>query len=136
MKHLGVWAAGGLAAAAALVAVAAPVSAAADEPLLPHPGPDGLLWVPEGTGDGGAVSGGLNSRFPTVVTVACQGGGDVVVTFDVDAAPVSFPVSCPVDEPGKGAVTIEPGLSGSFSVGVDASAGAVRWSLTVVQPEG
>ncbi|MPY40273.1 hypothetical protein FNH04_10215 [Streptomyces phyllanthi] len=95
-----------------------------------------MLWVPEGTGDGGAVSGGLNSRFPTVVTVACQGGGDVVVTFDAGAEHVSFPVDCPVDEPGQGAVTIEPGLSGSFVVGVDASADTIRWSLTVVQPEG
>ena len=74
-----------LGAAAALAAVGlagvgtAPAAAAgaADDVLLPHPGPDGLVWVPEQTGDGGVVSGGANEGLPTVLTVACEGGGSL-----------------------------------------------------------
>jgi hypothetical protein len=70
-----------LATLAALAAVAAATgsAAAADDVLLPHPGPDGLLWVPEQTVDGGAVSAGASPYAPTTLTVACEGGGSARV---------------------------------------------------------
>ncbi|MFF2021216.1 hypothetical protein ACFVW2_05330 [Streptomyces sp. NPDC058171] len=105
--------------------------------LLPHPGPDGLVWVNEWFGDGGVVSGGGSTRLPTVLTVACEGGGDVAVTMHVRQVQVAaFPVDCPVGSAGVGTATLDPGVVvGSFTVGVDASTQDVRWSLTVTQPE-
>ncbi|MGC9543693.1 hypothetical protein [Streptomyces sp. UG1] len=41
--------------------------------LLPHPGPEGLVWVEEWTGDGGVASDGAWEKLPTVLTVACEG---------------------------------------------------------------
>ncbi|MEV6978064.1 hypothetical protein [Kitasatospora sp. NPDC093806] len=110
---------------------------AADDVLLPHPGPDGLVWVPEQVGDGGVVSGGAWSSLPTVLTVACEGGGTVQVTMESQGVPTaSFAVDCPVGTAGVGSATMAPGLVyGSFSVGVDASEVTTRWSLTVTQPE-
>ncbi|MDT0268707.1 hypothetical protein RM844_20685 [Streptomyces sp. DSM 44915] len=130
------WMVTAVATATALVGTAG--GAAADEPLLPHPGPDGLVWVPEMTGDGGFVSGGGTSRLPTVLTVACEGGGSVAVSmeqFDVEVA--AFTVACPVGSVGTGSQEMPAGVLdfGSFSVGIDASSDAVRWSAAVVQPE-
>jgi hypothetical protein len=129
-----------LATLAALGAVAAGTgsAAAADDVLLPHPGPDGLLWVPEQTGDGGAVSAGASPYAPTTLTVACEGGGSVRVTMqsqDTQVAEVS--VDCPAGTAGVGSVTLDPGVVqwGSFGVGIDASADSIRWALTVTQPE-
>ncbi|WP_258312353.1 hypothetical protein ACQ9ZG_33090 [Streptomyces araujoniae] len=116
----------------------APAAAATPGELLPHPGPDGLVWVPERTGDGGVVSGGASDRLPTVLTVACEGGGDVRVTMDSQGTQVAaFTVDCPAGSAGVGSVSMDPGVVrwGSFAVGVDASHDAVRWSLTVTQPE-
>ncbi|MGW1958344.1 hypothetical protein ACWCPI_37285 [Streptomyces sp. NPDC001920] len=116
---------------------AAPAAASADA-LLPHPGPDGLVWVEERTGDGGVVSGGAWEGLPTVLTVACEGGGSVRVTMESrDTQVAAFSVDCPAGEAGVGSVTMAPGVvpSGSFSVAVDASSDGIRWALTVTQPE-
>jgi hypothetical protein len=125
-------------AACGLTGLGAAPATAADDVLLPHPGPDGLVWVPEMTGDGGVASGGAWDRLPTVLTVACEGGGSVHVTMQSQGTQVAaFPVDCPAGEAGVGSVTMAPGVvrPGSFTVGVDASADTIRWALTVTQPE-
>ncbi|MFE5895477.1 hypothetical protein ACWCQZ_34415 [Streptomyces sp. NPDC002285] len=123
--------------ACALTGVAAGPAAASTDVLLPHPGPEGLLWVEEQTGDGGAVSGGAWERLPTVLTVACEGGGDVRVTMSQETETAAFSVDCPAGEAGVGSVTMDPGVvrPGSFVIAVDASADDIRWALTVTQPE-
>lgn len=106
--------------------------------LLPRPGPEGLVWVEEWRGDGGVVSGGAWDTLPTVLTVACEGGGSVAVTMSWQGEQVAeFSVDCPAGAPGVGSVTMDAGVvgSGSFSVGVDASDENIRWALTVTQPE-
>ncbi|WP_234439772.1 hypothetical protein [Streptomyces bicolor] len=115
---------------------AAPAAASADV-LLPHPGPEGLVWVPEQTGDGGVASGGAWEGLPTVLTVACEGGGDVRVRMSQETEVAAFSVDCPAGEAGVGSVTMDPGVvrSGSFVIGVDASSDNIRWALTVTQPE-
>ncbi|MEU2389005.1 hypothetical protein ABZ606_30845 [Streptomyces sp. NPDC012461] len=135
--RVGKMAAIALAAAAATTATTVPAAAAGDA-LLPHPGPDGLVWVPEWTGDGGVASGGAWDRLPTVLTVACEGGGSVAVSMDSQQVRVAdFSVDCPAGGVGVGTVTMDPGVvkPGSFSIGVDASNHSIRWSLTVTQPE-
>ncbi|MDQ0578886.1 hypothetical protein [Streptomyces rishiriensis] len=125
-------------AAGALTGAGTAPAAAAGDPLLPHPGPDGLVWVPEWTGDGGVASGGAWEGLPTVLTVACEGGGDVRVTMRSQGAEVAaFPVDCPAGGAGTGSVAMAAGVvrAGSFTIGVDASADDIRWSLTVTQPE-
>jgi hypothetical protein len=120
-----------------MAAAAGPATAAAD-PLLPHPGPEGLVWVEERAGDGGLVSGGAWDQLPTVLTVACEGGGTVRVTMQSEQAEVAaFSVDCPAGTAGVGSVTMEAGVvrPGSFSVAVDASTESIRWALTVTQPE-
>ncbi|MGY3684793.1 hypothetical protein ACVWXU_008416 [Streptomyces sp. TE33382] len=126
-----------VAAAFALVGAGA-VPAVAAGGLLPHPGPEGLVWVEEMTGDGGVASGGAWEGLPTVLTVACEGGGNVQVTMDSQHLRVAeFTVDCPVGSAGVGSVTMDPGVvrSGSFSIGIDTSAQDIRWALTVTQPE-
>ncbi|MFE6826618.1 hypothetical protein [Streptomyces sp. NPDC057690] len=126
-------------AACALTGAGTTPAAAAGDPLLPHPGPDGLVWVEEWTGDGGVASGGASNGLPTVLTVACEGGGSVRVTMwsQEDAEVPAFSVDCPAGSAGVGSATMAAGVvrPGSFTVGVDASADDVRWSLTVTQPE-
>ncbi|MEU9303409.1 hypothetical protein [Streptomyces sp. NPDC048269] len=125
-------------AAFAMAGLGAVPAAAAADPLLPHPGPDGLVWVEERTGDGGVVSAGAWDGLPTVLTVACEGGGSVRVTMESQGFQVaSFAVDCPAGSAGVGSVTMDAGVvrRGSFSVSVDASAENIRWSLTVTQPE-
>ncbi|MFG3495842.1 hypothetical protein [Streptomyces sp. NPDC047928] len=119
------------------VAGAGAAPAAATDVLLPHPGPDGLVWVPERTGDGGVVSGGAWDRLPTVLTVACEGGGSARVTMESQGVEVAaFTVDCPVGTAGVGAMTMDAGaVRGSFSVAVDTSTESTRWALTVTQPE-
>ncbi|MGP4012544.1 hypothetical protein [Streptomyces sp. 4N124] len=92
----------------------------------------------ERTGDGGVVSGGAWRGLPTVLTVACEGGGSVRVTMDSQGVQVAaFSVDCPAGTAGVGSVTLPAGVvTGSFGVGVDASADTLRWALTVTQPEG
>ncbi|MGW0333227.1 hypothetical protein ACWD0J_15375 [Streptomyces sp. NPDC003011] len=111
---------------------------ASTDVLLPHPGPEGLVWVEERTGDGGLVSGGAWDALPTVLTVACEGGGTVRVTMESQQEEVAaFSVDCPAGAAGLGSVTMDAGVvpPGSFSVAVDASAESIRWALTVTQPE-
>ncbi len=68
------------------------------------------MWVPERTGDGGVVSGGASDRLPTVLTVACEGGGDVRVTMDSQGTQVAaFTVDCPAGSAGVGSVSMDPG---------------------------
>lgn len=125
-----------LAVVGVLWAGAAPAAAAGD--LLPHPGPDGLLWVEEWKGNGGAVSGGASRSLPTVLTVACEGGGSALVRMRSQEVQVAeFTVDCPEGSAGVGSATMDPGivLPGSFSITVDTSAQDVRWALTVTQPE-
>ncbi|WP_225891416.1 hypothetical protein [Streptomyces dioscori] len=113
-------------------------AAAVTDPLLPHPGPDGLVWVEEHTGDGGVASGGAWDKLPTILTVACEGGGDVQVTMQSQGTEVAaFSVGCPAGTAGTGSVAMEAGIvrPGSFTITVDASSQNVRWSLTVTQPE-
>ncbi len=126
-----------LLAAGAMAAMTVTPAAAADG-LLPHPGPDGLVWVEEAVGDGGVASGGAWDRLPTVLTVACEGGGALHVTMDSQGYQVAdFTVDCPAGTPGVGSVSMDPGVvrPGSFTIGVDASDNTVRWALTVTQPE-
>ncbi|MET9835616.1 hypothetical protein ABZ078_41495 [Streptomyces sp. NPDC006385] len=124
-------------AACALTGLGAAPAAASTGVLLPHPGPEGLVWVEEYTGDGGVASGGAWDRLPTVLTVACEGGGDVRVTMSQATEIAAFSVDCPAGEAGVGSVTMDPGVvrGGSFTIGVDASADNIRWALTVTQPE-
>ncbi|MDR6974106.1 hypothetical protein J2X68_000784 [Streptomyces sp. 3330] len=125
-------------AAGALTGAATVPAAATGDPLLAHPGPDGLVWVEEWAGDGGVASGGAWEGLPTVLTVACEGGGDVRVTMRSQETEVAaFSVDCPAGSAGVGSATMAAGVvrPGSFTVGVDASADGVRWSLTVTQPE-
>lgn len=118
---------------ATITAVAGLAHADTSDELLPHPGPEGVLWIPSMTGDNAAVSSGLDGRKPTTVTVACLGGGELTVT--VEPASVSFPVTCPADTVTTEARTIDAGMSGSFSVAIDTSAPTIRWGLTVTQPD-
>ncbi|WP_229821477.1 MULTISPECIES: hypothetical protein [Streptomyces] len=48
-----------------------------------------------------------------------------------------FTVDCPAGSAGVGQVAMDAGVvrSGSFTIGVDASAQDIRWALTVTQPE-
>ncbi|MED7951028.1 hypothetical protein PUR56_19945 [Streptomyces sp. BE303] len=126
-----------LAVLAACAVTGAGPAAAADDVLLPHPGPDGLVWVPDQVGDGGFVSGGAWSTLPTVLTVACEGGGSVQVTMESQGVQTaSLTVDCPVGTAGVGSATMAPGVVlGSFYVGVDASGDTIRWAATVTQPE-
>ncbi|WP_369170399.1 hypothetical protein AB5J49_22350 [Streptomyces sp. R28] len=125
-------------AACGLAGLGAAPAAASGDVLLPHPGPEGLVWVEEWTGDGGVVSAGVWESLPTVLTVACEGGGEVRVTMrSQDSEVAAFSVDCPAGKAGVGSVTMDPGVvrAGSFQVDVDASADDIRWALTVTQPE-
>ncbi|MFD7636235.1 hypothetical protein ACFV8G_22350, partial [Streptomyces sp. NPDC059873] len=71
-------------------------------------------------------------------TVACEGGGSVVVTMESQQLRVAeFAVDCPAGSAGVGSVTMDAGVvrPGSFTVGIDASQDSIRWALTVTQPE-
>ncbi|MFF7361551.1 hypothetical protein [Streptomyces sp. NPDC008125] len=123
---------------AGVMAVLGAGPAAAAGGLLPHPGPEGLVWVQEMVGDGGVASGGAWDRLPTVLTVACEGDGTLHVMMDSQGYQVAdFTVGCPAGTTGMGSVTMDPGVvrPGSFSIGIDASDDTIRWALTVTQPE-
>ncbi|GLW54992.1 hypothetical protein [Kitasatospora phosalacinea] len=124
-------------AVCAVTGLGAGPAGAADGVTLPYPGPDGLVWVNDRVGDGGLVSGGAWSSLPTVLTVACEGGGTVRVTMESQQVEVAaFTVDCPVDTAGVGSATMAPGVvTGSFSVYVDASDESIGWAMNVVQPE-
>ncbi|MEV6950495.1 hypothetical protein [Streptomyces sp. NPDC051183] len=107
--------------------------------LLPHPGPDGVVWLPERTGSGGVVGSGLNRHLDTGLTVACEGGGSIEVTFEApnlpEYTPVTFALDCPAGTPAERTVQLGSGLSGSFGVQVAASDPGIRWGLVLAQPE-
>ncbi|MFJ6382456.1 hypothetical protein ACIQI7_20930 [Kitasatospora sp. NPDC092039] len=111
--------------------------------ILPYPGAEGLIWIPDWIGDGGAVTGGAYAAGPPVtVTVGCQGGsggaGEVRVTFTPyygDPTPVEFTVPCPAETVGTGSAVVTAEQGRSFHVGVAASAADVHWGLTVTQPD-
>ncbi|MGW9441062.1 hypothetical protein [Streptomyces sp. NPDC055607] len=123
--------------AAGMLAATGAGSAVAAGGLLPHPGPEGLVWVPEQVGDGGVVSAGAWGGLPTVLTVACEGDGIVHATMESQGNPVAeLTVDCPAGTTDIGTVSMDPGLvSGSFSIGIDPSDDTIRWALTVTQPE-
>ena len=128
----------GPAAGAARAEIRQSTATAAGDPLLPHPGPEGLIWVPEMIGDGGFVSGGAWDELPTVLTVACEGGGSVAASLTQSGTEVAaFTVECPTGSAGIGSQEMAPGavVFGSFAVSIDASSDAIRWSATVVQSE-
>ncbi|MEU6861839.1 hypothetical protein ABZ924_00975 [Streptomyces sp. NPDC046876] len=126
-------------AAMALTLTAGAGQAAAQEELLPHPGPDGLIWVPEMTGSSGFVSGGLAPSLDTYTTFACEGGGSITVSFTLDEHPdrnpAPFTLDCPADGPSRITVPLGTGLHGGFAAGVTTSTPTLRWAATVVQPE-
>ncbi|WP_404869941.1 hypothetical protein ACI1MP_30235 [Kitasatospora griseola] len=108
--------------------------------ILPHPGPDGFIWIPDWIGNGGAVGAGLNMSGPPVtVTVGCQGGssgpGEVHVSFGGGTTPVEFTVACPADTIGRGSAVVPVDRISSLSVGVETSAPDVHWGLTITQPD-
>ncbi len=116
-----------LAVFGAVGAGAAPAAAAGG--LLPHPGPEGLVWVQERTGDGGVASGGAWEGLPTVLTVACEGIGSVAVTMESQQARVAeFTVDCSASSTGVGSVPMDAGVvkSGPFTVGIDSSGESIR----------
>ncbi|PVC69761.1 hypothetical protein DBP18_20630 [Streptomyces sp. CS081A] len=96
-----------------------------------------MVWVQEQTGDGGVVSAGAWDRLPTVLTVACEGDGSVHATMESQGNQVAdLIVDCPIGTTGTGTVSMDPGMvTGSFSIGIDASDDTIRWALTVTQPE-
>ncbi|WP_330295913.1 hypothetical protein [Streptomyces sp. NBC_00503] len=123
----------------ALTAGAGQAVAAGTDELIGHPGPDGLIWVPEQTGSGGFVSGGLSSSLDTFTTFACEGGGSIEVVFHLnelpDRDPEPFTLDCPVGTPARVTVPLGSGLHGGFGAAVTASSPSIRWGATVVQPE-
>ncbi len=139
MKHTHTPKAVAVAVASALaMAVGAGQAAAADE-LLGYPGPDGVIWVPEQTGSGGFVSGGLAASLDTYTTFACEGGGSIEVSFRLDEHPdrdpAPFTLNCPTADPARITVPLGSGLHGGFGATVTASSPSIRWAATVVQPE-
>ncbi|MGW4646596.1 hypothetical protein [Kitasatospora sp. NPDC004289] len=162
MKHAGTVLAAALTTVAAVAAVAVPAVAVASAgdgagqapsgtyeqgtpgtgEILPYPGAEGLIWIPDWIGDGGAVTGGAYAAGPPVtVTVGCRGtsaGSTVAVTFTPyygDLTPTTFTVDCPVDGTGIASAQVTAEQGRSFHVGVDASAPDVHWGLTVTQPD-
>ncbi|MEU3723439.1 hypothetical protein [Streptomyces sp. NPDC031705] len=129
-----------LAATTAVLALATGAAQAADQTeLLPHPGPDGLIWVPEVAGSSGFVSGGLSPYLDTYTTFACEGGGSMVVSFTLDEHPernpAPFTLDCPADAPARLTIPLGTGLHGGFGAVVTTSTPTLRWAATVVQPE-
>ncbi|MFD8980337.1 hypothetical protein [Streptomyces sp. NPDC059564] len=138
MKHTRGFTIAALGAALALTAGAGQAAAAEGE-LLPYPGPDGVIWIPEITGSSGFVSGGLNSGLDTFTTFACEGGGTIEVSFHLenhpDRDPAPFTLNCPAGDPASLTLPLGPGLTGGFAATVTTSSPAIRWGATVIQPE-
>lgn len=129
-----------LAATTAFLTLAAGAAQAAEPgELLPYPGPDGVIWVPEQTGSSGFVSGGLSPYLDTYTTFACEGGGSMVVSFTLDEHPdrnpAPFTLDCPADTPARVTIPLGTGLHGGFGAVVTTSAPTLRWAAVVVQPE-
>ncbi|MFF4365874.1 hypothetical protein [Streptomyces sp. NPDC001594] len=129
-----------LALAATALTLATGTAQAADQAeLLPYPGPDGVIWVPEQTGSSGFVSGGLSPYLDTYTTFACEGGGSMVVSFTLDEHPdrnpAPFTLNCPEDTPAQITIPLGPGLHDGFGAVVTTSTPTLRWGAVVVQPE-
>ncbi|MGW7098768.1 hypothetical protein [Streptomyces sp. NPDC054883] len=127
-----------VAMASVLALPAGAAQAAADDELVGYPGPDGLIWVPAQTGSGGFVSGGLYAGLDTLITVGCEGGGSIQVTFRVDEEPEArapFSVDCPSGTPARVTVPLGTGLHGGFGAVVTTSSPSIRWGAAVIQPE-
>ncbi|MFB7258633.1 hypothetical protein [Streptomyces nojiriensis] len=128
-----------LATALTLTLAAGTAQASAGDEIVGHPGPDGLIWIPELTGSSGFVSGGLSPRLDTFITFGCAGGGSIEVAFHLadhpDRDPAPFTVDCPASDPARVTVPLGTGLQGGFGASVTASAPSIRWGATVVQPE-
>ncbi|MET9610361.1 hypothetical protein ABZZ17_35685 [Streptomyces sp. NPDC006512] len=124
---------------AALAMTVGAGQSAADEELIGYPGPDGLIWVQEQTGNGGFVSGGLAPWLDSFTTFACEGGGSIEVVFHLenhpDRDPAPFTLDCPSGTPARITVPLGTGLKGGFVATVTASSPSTRWAATVVQPE-
>ncbi|MEU5387643.1 hypothetical protein [Kitasatospora cineracea] len=110
--------------------------------VIPYPGPDGLIWIPEWIGDGGAVTGGANpAGLPVTVTLAClttDAPAEARVTFTAqygDPTPVTFTTPCLPGTTTTATTTVTPEQGRSFYVGVQTSTPDVHWGLTVTQPE-
>ncbi|MFE5560354.1 hypothetical protein [Streptomyces sp. NPDC056544] len=128
-----------LTAALMLTLAAGTTHASAGGEIIGHPGPDGLIWIPEQAGSSGFVSGGLSSRLDTFITFGCAGGGTIEVAFHLDnhpdRDPAPFTVDCPEGDPVHVTVPLGTGLQGGFGAWVTASTASTRWGATVVQPE-
>ncbi|MFE3558951.1 hypothetical protein ACFXKW_29445 [Streptomyces sp. NPDC059193] len=128
-----------LTAAVTLALAAAPAQAAPGDKIIGYPGPDGLIWIAEKTGDGGFVSGGLAPDLDTFINFGCADGGSIEVAFHLvnhpDRDPAPFTVDCPDSTPTRVTVPLGTGLRGGFVATVTASSPSVRWGATVVQPE-
>ncbi|MFJ9774460.1 hypothetical protein ACIRVF_25025 [Kitasatospora sp. NPDC101157] len=129
-------------AGAAAPATAEQVGTPGTGEVLPYPGPEGLLWIPDWTGDGGAVTGGAFPAGPPVtVTLGCRAGGgpgEARVSFTAvygDTTPVDFTVACPAEAVGTGSAVVTAEQGRSFHVAVATSAPDVHWGLTVTQPD-
>ncbi|WP_354644654.1 hypothetical protein [Kitasatospora camelliae] len=131
--------AAGVTAGAPAVAEGEPTGGPAEGEVLPHPGPDGLIWIPAWVGHGGAVTGGASPDRSFTLTVACQGIGSVEVTFTAqygDTSPVTFQVDCTATgAPGVGSRVLDGEQGRSFGVGVTTSSPAIRWGLTATQAD-
>ncbi|MFJ9944129.1 hypothetical protein [Streptomyces erythrochromogenes] len=128
-----------LTAALTLALAAGTAQAAPGDEIIGHPGPDGLIWIPEQAGSSGFVSGGLSPRLDTFITFGCAGGGTIEVAFHLenhpDRDPAPFTVDCPESDPARVTVPLGTGLGGGFQAWVTASGPSTRWGATVVQPE-
>ncbi|MEU1816854.1 hypothetical protein ABZ543_16875 [Streptomyces roseifaciens] len=107
--------------------------------VLPYPGAEGLIWIPDWVGEGGAVTGGAIPDRPFTLTVGCQGAGSVQVTFTArygDTSPVTFAVDCTTEgRPGMGSRVLDGEQGRSFDVRVRTSAPAIHWGLTATQAD-
>ncbi|MEV7216901.1 hypothetical protein AB0O31_27900 [Kitasatospora cineracea] len=110
--------------------------------VIPYPGPDGLIWIPEWIGDGGAATGGASpAGLPVTIAFAClttDAPAEARVTFTAqygDPTPVTFTTPCLPGTTTTATATVTPEQGRSFYIGIQTSAPDVHWGLTVSQPE-
>ncbi|MGW3073311.1 MULTISPECIES: hypothetical protein [unclassified Kitasatospora] len=102
--------------------------------ILPDPGPEALLWIPDWIGDGGAVTASVNPSLPFTFTLGCRGGGSVDVHIGGEA-PADFTVQCPTDSTGIGSVEVpaRPGRDLLFTA--HTSDPSIHWGMHAVQAD-